>query len=144
MQFHKLVHLAVVVMLVTWRSLSFAQAASDREFRQALLTLQKEQVVTGIYHSVVIEPERCAPISGRTVRDLSDNFRRAYPELMALIETSELLPSIRESLRDATPSTITAKELGAECKHVTDMLRSLLGNEGGKNSVGQMVRVMKQ
>jgi hypothetical protein len=143
MTFRKLFLLAAISALL-WPPLALAQESSKQEFQQALLSVQKAHIVTGIYQAVFLEPERCASTMGKNYSDLADEFRRTYPELIALVERSELLPPIKKSLDSANASPPTMKTLFDECPRVAAMLLQFTRGEGGKEQIQQMIQTLKQ
>ena len=121
-----------------------ARESTPEEFQNAVLDLQRAETVQGIYDFVFLTPKRCAPSTGKATSNLAAQFRRTYPELVALVKASPLLPSLKKGLIAANAQPLPKSEALELCTISATMLLALMNDKNGQAQVEEMIWVLKQ
>jgi len=123
-------------------ALAIAQASTNTE-------RQKAHVVNRMYQATYGAQERCRPLkdASASLDKAIDQIRRAFPELLSLIENSPYLPQAREHFKTLLndPTMRSSDEaLLQECRGIEYMLRQFVEAPAGQQAANEMIQTLKK
>lgn len=102
---------------------------------------QKAHIVSRLYQATYGAQEQCSSHKdvAANLDKTIDQFRRAYPELMRLVESSPYLPQAKEGFKAIWNGSRMSPQ---ECRETANILRQFLDAPNGQQEANRMIQIL--